>query len=229
MGSTLAFYSGSIALGLALGVTFVACWRICMPRGATGRVISDLIAIARDMTRADEVDNFLTLYKRLIVSVGGYLARNIGGLVLACVPMALVLTLLAPPALEAWGRRVDGIAVYPQLTTTASVEDQASKAEEEAESGLTLTIGDTVVLVPTPHGRTAICWIEAYCMLFGLLGFEVRETPDALLADASYIVFRPDHGDRNFIWPFLGDLEFAFLVTFMLAMLGALLLPRRQR
>ena len=225
----LTFYAGSIILGLALGAAFVVSWRIFVPRGATSRVMSELISIARDMTRTDEVDKFLGLYKRLFINVGGYLARNIAGLAFACLPMVLVWTLLVPPALDAWGSRTDVLAAYPELDSLAIAEPQGSRSEDQAATRLTVMVDGNKVSTYAPHGRLAICWSQAYCTFFVLLGFEVRETPNALIAGTSFIVIRPQHSDDNLLWPYLSDLEFTFLIAFVLATLGTFLPPRRRR
>jgi len=213
--SALAYYAGGIALGLVLGAAFSALWRVCVPPGATGRMASEQFAIAKEMTRTEETAAFFALYKRLIVSVGGYLLRSLGGLVLACLPMVLVLTLLVPPALEGWGRRADATATYPPLPIAAGAA--------------ALSIGGVEVPVPSPNGRFAVCWNGTYCALFVLLGFDVHEAPDALLANRSYVVVRPTHGDGNFLWPFLSDLEFASFLAFVVATAGGLVWPRRRR
>ncbi len=229
MDATLAFYACSITLGLVLGGAFVLLWRICVRRGATGRMVTDLTVIAKEMTTTDRADDFLGLYKRLIVGVGGYLVRNLGGLVLACLPMVLVLAFLAPPGLDAWGRRANRVATLPQIGETVIAEAQTSRLGDEAESRLRLTIGATEVSLSGLHSRTAICWSPTYCTLFYLLGFEVRQTPEALVAGAPFVVIRPDHGDDNWLWPYLSDLEFAFWVALLLTTCGASVLPRRKR
>lgn len=224
----LTFFGGSLFLGLSLGAAFVFLWRICMPRGATSRVMSELISIARDMTRVDEVDKFLGLYGRLFVNVGSYLIRNIAGLILASLPMVLVWTFLIPPALDAWGGRADAIMAYPELDRLAIAGTQDVQTEGQAAPRLALTINGIEVSTYAPPGRAAICWSQAYCTLFVLLGFDVKEAPNALVAETSFIVIRPQQGDDNFLWPYLSDLELTFLVAFMLATLGTMLLPRRR-
>jgi len=227
--STLLFYAGSVALGLVVGAAFIVLWRVCVPRGATGRMARDLIDIARDMTQVDEGTALLLLYKRLIISTGGYLVRTLGGFVLACLPMVLVLTFVATPALDRWGLHAEGLAAYPPLTLAASADGQDSRTKKDAAILKMLSIDKAERPAPSPFGRTAICWSTTYCTLFGLLGFDVSEIPDALLPNAPYFVVRPDHEDTNFLWPFLSDLEFAFLLAFSLSSLTAFVLPKRQQ
>jgi hypothetical protein len=216
------FYSGVIALGVLLGGVFFFLWQTCVPRGATGRVVADLIAVTKGMAQADEAGRFLALYRRLLVSVGGYMARNIGGLVLACLPAVLILTLVAPAALDAWDRRATSFAVYPP-------HYQASAAGGAAKDRVELAVDGALPFVIDPRHRTAICWSRTHCTLFYLLGFEVRELPASLSDDASYVVIRPRHGNESILWPYLGNLEVAFFAAYILATLGGFLWPRRRR
>ncbi len=219
------FYGGSILLGLVLGAVFVALWQLCMPPGTTRRMIGDLVAVAGAMTRSDEVSEFLALYKRLFVSVGGYLIRNIGGLLLACVPIALVLILLAPAALESWGRRAATVAIYPPSIAATEMAGVA----DEIEPRSSVTIGGMVVPIDDPGDRTAVCWDWAYCLLFESLGFEVIEFADPGMPDVSFVVVRPELGDGNPARPVLSDLEFAFFVAFFVGTLGAFAVRRVRR
>ena len=74
--------------------------------------------------------------------------------------------------------------------------------------------------------RTAVCWTATRCTLFQLLAFRVVERPQPVVADAPYLVARAGRGDRNFLWPYLNDLEFAFAGAFMAASIGGLLWRR---
>lgn len=221
----LAFYSGSILLGLILGAAFVALWRVCVPRGATVRVMSDLIPIAREMAQADEVGNFLSLYRRLFGNVGGYLARNFAGLALSCIPLALVWTVLVPPALDAWGSRARGITVIPAAPGMTFSKPPGGRPADR----ISVMVDGAALSTHTPDGRTAICSSPVYCTLFTLLGFDVTEVGKLPVEGTSFVVIRPRQGDGNPLWPFLSDLEFTFVVTFMLATLGAMLLPGRRQ
>lgn len=223
------FYAGSITLGIALGAVFVISWRVFVPKGAISRIVAELASIASGMARADEVDDFLNLYKRLFVNVGAYLARNFAGLAFACLPMVLVWTLLVPPILEAWGSQADAFAIYPELEGLAIAKSRDNQTEDQTGARLALLVGGSQVSRYTPHGRLAICWSQAYCTLFELLGFEVEEHSNAPVAGTSFIVIRPEHNDENLLWPYLSDLEFAFLLAFVLATPGALVLHGRRR
>lgn len=226
MDPEIVIFVGSMAFAISLGTAFVVMWRLCVPRGATRGMLAELIAITTALAKVDEIDRFLALYKRLIVRVGGYVLRNTGGLALASLPMIAALLLLAPPVLDAWGRRADGVVLYPPMS-----ESSGSEAVVAGTGGAsrTLTVGEAVVDIGPAWGRTAVCWSPGYCMLFDLLGFDLHETPEALVESAPFLVLRPDHGDDNFLWPYLSDLEFDFFVAFMLASMVIFLLPQRPR
>ena len=159
------------------------------------------------MLAVDEVAALLRLYRRLAREVGGYVARNLGGLVLACLPVAAFLALVTPAALALWDRRADQLAFYPSPAAWASARsaDPALDLEPAADAR-----------------RTALCWTATHCTLFRLLAFRVIEQPAPLLADAPYAVARAGPGAGNFLWPYLDDLEFAFAGAFMVASIGSL-------
>lgn len=227
--TAIAFYAGGIALALPLGLAFVRLWRLCVPRGAMGGMVAELTGIAQALSQTDDVDDFLALYKRLLVNAGSYLARNLGGLVLCCLPIGLALALLAPPLLDAWDRQSAELAGYPAVAASAVNQALVQRPAERGEPGTSIDIGGVAVPLHQPYDRLAICWSIARCTLFRLLGFEVREVEQAATTEAPFIVIRPSHGDDNVLWPYLSDLEFTFWAAFMLATCGGFLLPRRRR
>ena len=105
----LPYYAGGIAAGLALGWLFVRLWRLCAPREINRRFWTSLGDISRQMLAVDEIAALLRLYRRLAREVGGYVLRNLGGLALACLPVAAFLILVAPAALALWDRGADRV------------------------------------------------------------------------------------------------------------------------
>ena len=47
-----------------------------------------------------------------------------------------------------------------------------------------------------------------------------------MVEDTPYLVTRAARGNRNFLWPYLNDLEFAFACAFILTSFGSLLWRR---
>lgn len=224
MTAVLLFYGCTIGLGLIFGWSFVVLWRVCVPRGALGRVFSEMSEIAKAMNATDETSEFLKLYKRLLITVGRYVGRNLAGLFLACAPIVLVLVFVAPLVLDAWGKHADGIAAVPPLTPSPELQFST-----QGDGPFTLQSHGATIPIQQRVSRTAVCRSWGTCSLFGLLGFHVVEDSAALAADQDYLVVRPSHDDGNFLWPYLSDLEFAFFLAFMIATLLSFLLPARKR
>jgi hypothetical protein len=216
-------YSGSVGSGMLLGWLVAKLWKRCTPRETHRQFWVSLVDITKCMLAVDELQLLLSLYRRLALDVGGYLLRNIGGLVVACLPVVVFSVFVAPLVLELWDRTADRVVLYPQ----AAVDELT--AVERSEMLATLGIS-AIELDQQPTnvvGRTAVCWTQTSCAFFRLLAFEVIETPAAILHDAPYLVVRAQHGDVNFLWPYLNDLEFAFVCAFMVTTIGSLLLGRR--
>lgn len=93
-------YVAAGVLGTAAGLAFAGLWLRIVPRGTNRRFWSAMAGLTGEMLRVEEPSVFLALYRRLGALLGGYLARNLGGILVACLPMAaivLVATALMPP------------------------------------------------------------------------------------------------------------------------------------
>lgn len=196
------FYAAACGLGLLAGVAFAWVWLWLVPRGTNRRFWTSLSALSREMLEVDETKAFLRLYRRLGALLTPYLARNLGGTALACLPMIVLLLTLAPLVFEAWDAKAERIALVPQ--SAASV----LQARE-----------------PFDSQRTGYCSSSGYCALFAALDFKVVES-DQL--GVPYAVMRADHSDVNPLWPFLSDIEAAFFAAFMASTIGGLLWLRHS-
>lgn len=205
--SGLPFYLGAVVAGLLFGWLFVLLWRWCAPRDTNRRFWAALAEISRQMLAVDEPAALLRLYGRLGRDVGGYVLRNLGGLVLACAPVGVFLLLAGSPVLTLWDRGAEGVAFYP------------SRQAWESVAPADLRLDDAT---PESVGRTAICWSAGRCLLFELLAFRVVEQPAPAQMEAAYVVARAGRGDGNFLWPYLNDLEFVFLCALMVGSFGTL-------
>ncbi len=88
------------ALGAAAGLAFAWIWLRLVPPGTNRRFWSAMAGLTREMLRVEEPSVFLGIYRRLGRLLAGYLARNLGGILVACLPMVaivLVATALMPP------------------------------------------------------------------------------------------------------------------------------------
>jgi hypothetical protein len=219
-GSSLLFYGGSIGCGLLLGWLSARLWRLCAPREANRRFWLSLGDITRQMLEVDEVAWLLALYRRLARSVGSYVLRNLGGLLLACLPVAAFLILVAPSVLALWDRGAERVVLYPsgstwQIARSVDLSDPSVTGPGAPDIGPDIA-GTAGV------GRIAACSSLARCTIFRALGFRVLEGPEPLLNDAPYLVIRAHRGHRNFLWPYLNDLEFAFGCAFIVGTIGSL-------
>lgn len=217
--ATLLFYSGGIAGGLLLGWLFVPLWRLCAPRESNRRFWVSFGDVTRQMLTVDDVAQLLSLYRRLGREAGGYVLRNLGGLILASLPAAAFLILVAPAALALWDHGAERIAVYPPEAAQAianSADRTASPASHPAGSKVEFDTDPSHELQ-----RTAICWTAAHCTIFRLLAFYVIEKPEPVVDEASYVVIRAQRGRRNALWPYVNDLEFAFACAFMFATIAS--------
>jgi hypothetical protein len=191
------FYAAACGLGLLAGAAFAWLWLWVVPRGTNRRFWTSMSALSREMLEVDETRAFLRLYRRLGALLAPYLARNLGGTALACLPMVALLLTLAPLVFEGWDAKAERVAFVPE---------SAAKLLEST--------------VPHVTQRTGYCSSFGYCALFAALDFRVVET-DKL--GVPYAVMRADHSDVNPLWPFLSDLEAAFFAAFMASTIGGLL------
>lgn len=197
-------YGAACGLGLLAGGAFAWIWLRVVPAGTNRRFWSAMSGLTREMLQVEETGAFLRLYRRLGGLLARYVARNLGGAALGCVPMIAMLLTVAPVVFEAWDARAERVALVP--------------AEAAA-----------LVAAPTAVAeRTGYCGSSGYCALFAALDFKVVQL-DAGRTGPAYVVVRADHGDVNPLWPFLSDIEAAFFATFILATLIGLVWPRKRR
>lgn len=81
------YYATAAAAGIIGGWTFALIWARLVPLSVQGQFWSSMTGFARSMLVAERSREFLDLYRRLGVSLVRYLGRNIGGLLLACLPI----------------------------------------------------------------------------------------------------------------------------------------------
>jgi len=198
------YYAAACGLGIVAGAAFAALWLWLVPPGTNRRFWSSMSQLTRKLLAVDETGEFLRLYRGLGGLLAGYLRRNLGGTVVACLPMIVLLLTVAPLVFEGWDRRAERVAVIPPAAT--GIVPKTATAE-----------------------RTGYCASSGYyCALFAALDFKVVQL-DAAPERVPYVVVRADHGDVNPLWPFLSDIEAAFFAAFILATIGGLLWPRKPR
>ena len=97
-------YAAACGLGLAAGVAFAWIWLRVVPAGTNRRFWSAMAGLTREMLTVEETGAFLRLYRRLGGLLAKYVARNLGGAALGCLPMIAILLTVAPSVFESWDR-----------------------------------------------------------------------------------------------------------------------------
>jgi len=79
------------ALGALAGVAFAGLWLMVVPHAAHRRFWVAMHGVSREMLQVDELGRLMSAYRRLGLVAGGYVARNLGGTLLAAVPVVALL------------------------------------------------------------------------------------------------------------------------------------------
>jgi hypothetical protein len=101
-------YGAAGALGVLAGAAFAWLWLRIAPRGTNRRFWSAMAGLTREMLQVDETSRFLRLYRRLGGLLGKYVARNLGGALVGCLPMIVILLTVAPLVFKSWDARAPG-------------------------------------------------------------------------------------------------------------------------
>jgi hypothetical protein len=97
----IAYYGAACALGAVAGVAFVWLWLRIVPAGTNRTFWSAMSDLCRRLLAADDMAEFLGLYKRLAGMLGPYVARNLAGTVIACLPVIALLASIGPLLVQA--------------------------------------------------------------------------------------------------------------------------------
>jgi hypothetical protein len=81
-------------LGGAAGAAFAWLWLLVVPHATHLRFWSATHALTREIFQVDGFGPLVSAYRRLFLLVGGYVARNLGGTLLAALPALALLFLL---------------------------------------------------------------------------------------------------------------------------------------
>ena len=226
---------GAIGLGLLLGASFIWLWTRILPPAAAAAFWRSMLALMYALWRTDEPRALWAHYQRLLALVGRYAGANLLGVALGLLPTLLALSLLVPPMLAVWNANAKYIEVYPPAAATLLTIAAPRVAAEPGRAlfgrnpaGATLGDSAQTVQLTALSVRHAVCWSRFYCWLYKSLAFEVTVLDSGWPMDRPYIVVRPSYQDKNFLWPFLSDLMFAFFAAFMAGNLITYLAIRRR-
>ena len=77
--------------GALAGVAFAGLWLMVVPHAAHRRFWGAMHGLTREMLQVDELGRLVRAYRSLGLVAGGYVARNLGGTVLAALPAIALL------------------------------------------------------------------------------------------------------------------------------------------
>jgi hypothetical protein len=179
--------------------------------------------VSKEMLVAEESREFLALYRQLGSSLLRYLGRNIGGLVLACLPLIVLTLALNAWLFRPWDARAGAPRVYPPGAATLH--------RQHAGGELLLNLHNAAAPIAIENRapiHAAVCWDMPRCLLLESLDFSVttRDVPGS--AHFGAIIVRPNRASWNPLFPYLNDLEFMFFAMTPIGAAGAFILRRRR-
>ena len=179
--------------------------------------------VCKDMLVAEHSREFLDLYRQLGVSLSRYLGRNIGGLILGCLPLIALTFALSAWLFRPWDARAGRPSVYPPGAATLHRQDVGGP--------LLLSIrhaAEPIAIDGNDPIRTAVCWDLPQCLLLQSLDFSVTTRDAPLGANFRAIMVRPDYASWNPLFPYLNDLEFVFFCMTPVGVAGAFIVRRKR-
>jgi hypothetical protein len=97
-----ASYATAAAAGIAGGWAFTLIWARFAPLSVQGQFWSTMSSVATGMLTAEHSREFVDLYRRLGVALFRYLSRNLGGLILASLPVLALAGVASASVFEPW-------------------------------------------------------------------------------------------------------------------------------
>ena len=118
---TTASYATAAAAGVIGGWAFALIWSRLAPMSIQGQFWSTLTSVGKGMLVAEHSHEFLDLYRRLGVALLRYLGRNIGGLILASLPLIALAFALSAPVFEPWSHDARWQIIFFGMATVGVV------------------------------------------------------------------------------------------------------------
>jgi hypothetical protein len=224
----------SILAGIGGGWAFYFIWRRILPRARSRAFWQAVPAHASGMLHCEDPDDVLRHYRGLIRHAASFAGRNTLAVCSGLLPMAALF--LFTSALHPEERRGPLVEVQP----AAAVADLPARAEGSPtrDGGLLIDrrdlAGEELRLLGEPldaealRRKHAFCTSAIACLGYELLLFETRRVPDPPGSSRS-VVMRPRAFAANPLWPWLDDLELAFLVSAVAGGVAAGWLSSRAR
>ena len=223
-GLSIAF---SLLAGIAGGWAFHVVWRWILPRARSREFWRAMPVHASGMLHCTDPDDVARHYGALITQTAGFAARNTLAVFVALAPVAALF--LLSDALNADKRRVPIVEVRPAVA--APLIPASASMEKSGDGGLLIDrrgIAEEMLLLGTPldgedlASKQAFCSGMLSCLGYELMLFETHRLRSQLPGGNSRsVVVRPLAFAANPLWPYLDDLELAFLVGTIAGGIGA--------
>ena len=108
----------SVTLGVAAGIVFAWLWLWVVPWAVHGRFFRVMGGVTREIFGVDDPQRFFSLYKILLGDTARYVGRNLAGMVVAGLPVALLVLLVdvqETPFLVAFVASMMVVFCWPRL------------------------------------------------------------------------------------------------------------------
>ena len=216
-----------IGVGLILGWLLPIIWERVSPTQSARQFWRSLYQLTRNLVADLDSDDFIGNYGQLLKLSGAYAGRNLLALSLAIIPVLAFWVLVFTHG-TSWLQEDSAryLEINPYQNAVLVVDGKPFHFSQDshqipfvfsADSAGSLEIQADVFELDNLTRNHAFCRSSLQCLLFLSLNFEVTALDPEKIGGYSYIVVRPSRGDDNYLWPFLSDEEFYFLIALTLA------------
>ncbi|MGQ0634388.1 MAG: hypothetical protein ACT4QC_07255 [Planctomycetaceae bacterium] len=204
--------------GLLTGIVTALVWNALLSRRGESTFRPALEAFVKQLASGVDGAQLFRQYVDLVKQLGGYVGQNLLVLVLAFLPVTVFVIVAGPPARRFWNAGADHIAVYSSEPVTVSLGAETFRVDPPMSEipvpngpdvSLDLTFADASVHIDSA-ARNWACSASAFPrLLLELLDFE----QEAVSQGPALAIVRPRRRDSNPLWPWMNDLEFAFMAS----------------
>lgn len=213
----------SVLAGMGGGWAFYCLWRRLMPRERSRAFWQAMPAHANGIVSSEDPADVLRHYKLLLRHAGSFGLRNTLAVAAGLVP--LVALFLLADAVHAPDRRsataelrpAAAIAGLPAAERGTATPGGGLEFDRRMFRGSTLELPGASLGEDALAGKHAFCAGPLACLGYAMLLFDTHPLP----AGGESFVLRPPVLDANPWWPYLDDLELAFMVSAAMAALIA--------
>ncbi len=202
---------GYFLTGVTFGTLFFVILRKIVKPGVTGKYFKSLIENFFGLLK--EEDKFWSSYKNIIRDSFCYAGLQMGGFILALLPVGVFVFFAGEPLLSLWNDNAKLTVIPIESGRLIQRSSDASRAYFQFKDGHLTELDQQL-------SRHVFCPPDSIrCQSLALLGFTRATTDPVHLQGQNKIILRYDHDDWNPFWPYLDDLEFMFSLGFSFIML----------